>query len=176
MKNVTIHSDGACLGNPGPGGWSAVLEYGGVKKEISGAEIATTNNRMELLAAVEALARLKEPCTVEFITDSQYLRKGITEWIARWKAKGWQTLKREPVKNADLWRRLDTEAARHRIAWKWVKGHAGHAGNERCDTLAVAALEKLRTRHTPEQLAAALAEFKAQQSAAPADQLALFGA
>jgi ribonuclease HI len=176
MKQVTIYSDGACLGNPGPGGWSAVLEYGGVKKEICGAEIATTNNRMELLAAVEALARLKEPCAIEFVTDSQYLRKGITEWIARWKAHGWKTLKREPVKNADLWRRLDTEAARHRIAWQWVKGHAGHAGNERCDTLAVAALEDLRRRHTPEQLAAALASFKARQSPDPATQTALFRA
>ena len=170
LKRVTIHSDGACLGNPGPGGWSAVLEYGGVTKEISGAEIATTNNRMELLAAVEALARLKEPCVVVFVTDSQYLRKGITQWIRSWKAKGWQTMKREPVKNADLWRRLDTEAARHRIAWKWVKGHAGHAGNERCDTLAVAAIEALRTRHTPQQFAAALAEFKARQTPAPIPQ------
>ena len=167
MKHVTIHTDGACVGNPGPGGWSAVLEYGGVKKEISGAEIATTNNRMELLAAVEALARLTEPCEVEFVTDSQYLRKGITQWVAKWKVKGWQTIKREPVKNADLWRRLDTEAARHRIVWKWVKGHAGHAGNERCDALAVAAIEALRARHTPQQFAAALAEFKARQS--PAD-------
>ena len=175
MKQVIIHTDGACTGNPGPGGWSAVLEYGGVKKEISGAEIATTNNRMELLAAVEALARLKEPCAVEFVTDSQYLRKGITEWIARWKTRGWQTLKREPVKNVDLWRRLDIEAARHRIEWKWVKGHAGHAGNERCDTLAVAALEALRMRSTPEQLAAALAEFKAQQAPEVVVEPALFG-
>jgi len=175
MKQVIIHTDGACTGNPGPGGWSAVLEYGGVKKEISGAEIATTNNRMELLAAVEALTRLKEPCAVEFVTDSQYLRKGITEWIARWKARGWQTLKREPVKNVDLWRRLDIEAARHRIEWKWVKGHAGHAGNERCDTLAVAALEALRMRSTPEQLAAALAEFKAQQAPEVVVEPALFG-
>jgi ribonuclease HI len=170
MKRVTIHSDGACVGNPGPGGWSAVLEYNGVTKEISGAECATTNNRMELLAAVEALARLKEPCEVEFVTDSQYLRKGITQWVRGWKAKGWQTIKREPVKNADLWRRLDGEAARHRIVWKWVKGHAGHAGNERCDTLAVAALEALRARHTSQQLAAALAEFKARQSSEPSAQ------
>ena len=174
MKQVILHTDGACTGNPGPGGWSAVLEYGGVKKEISGAEIATTNNRMELLAAVEALARLKESCAVVFVTDSQYLRKGITEWIARWKARGWQTLKREPVKNVDLWRRLDTEAARHRIEWKWVKGHSGHTGNERCDTLAVAALEELRMRYTSEQLAAALAEFKAQQSPEPVVEPALF--
>ena len=173
MKNVTIHSDGACVGNPGPGGWSAVLEYGGVKKEISGAEIATTNNRMELLAAVEALARLKEPCAVEFITDSQYLRKGITEWIKGWKAKGWITLKREPVKNADLWRRLDAEAARHRIVWKWVKGHAGHEGNERCDALAVTEIEKLRARHTPQQLAVALVEFKARQTPVPSPELKL---
>ena len=174
MKNVTIHSDGACVGNPGPGGWSAVLEYGGVKKEISGAEIATTNNRMELLAAVEALARLKEPCAVEFITDSQYLRKGITEWVRLWKAKGWLTIKREPVKNADLWRRLDAESARHRIVWKWVKGHAGHAGNERCDALAVAEIEKLRARHTPQQFAAALVEFKARQSPEPPPEMNLF--
>ena len=166
LKRVTIHTDGACHGNPGPGGWSAVLEYGGLKKEISGGEIATTNNRMELLAAVEALARLKEACEVEFVTDSQYLRKGITQWIRGWKAKGWQTVKREPVKNADLWRRLDGDAARHRIAWKWVKGHAGHAGNERCDTLAVAAIEALRTRHTPQQFAAALSQFKASQAPA----------
>lgn len=173
MKNVTIHSDGACVGNPGPGGWSAVLEYGGVKKEISGSEIATTNNRMELLAAVEALARLKESCAVEFVTDSQYLRKGITEWIKGWKAKGWITIKREPVKNADLWRRLDAEAARHRIVWKWVKGHAGHEGNERCDTLAVAEIEKLRAKHTPQQLAAALAVFKAQQTPPPPPEFIL---
>ena len=136
MKQVTIHTDGACLGNPGPGGWSAVLEYGGVKKEISGAEIATTNNRMELLAAVEALTRLKEPCEVTFVTDSQYMRKGITEWIARWKAKGWMTLKREPVKNEDLWRRLDTARDRHTVDWRWVKGHAGHELNEHADFLA----------------------------------------
>lgn len=173
MKNVTIHSDGACVGNPGPGGWSAVLEYGEVKKEISGSEVATTNNRMELLAAVEALARLKEPCAVEFVTDSQYVRKGITEWIKGWKAKGWITLKREPVKNVDLWRRLDAEAARHRIVWKWVKGHAGHEGNERCDTLAVAEIEKLRARHTPQQLAAALVEFKAKQTPAPPPEFIL---
>ena len=173
MKNVTIHSDGACVGNPGPGGWSAVLEYGGVKKEISGAEIATTNNRMELLAAVEALARLKEPCAVEFITDSQYLRKGITEWVRLWKAKGWITIKREPVKNADLWRRLDAEAARHRIVWKWVKGHAGNHGNERCDALAVAEIERLRDRHTPQEFAAALAEFKARQTPEPPPELEL---
>ncbi len=175
MKNVTIHSDGACVGNPGPGGWSAVLEYGGVKKEISGAEMATTNNRMELLAAVESLARLKEPCAVEFITDSTYVREGITKWVKGWKAKGWITVKREPVKNADLWLRLDAEAARHRIVWKWVKGHAGNAGNERCDALAVAEIEQLRARHTPQQLAAALDEFKARQSPMP-DGLSLFRA
>jgi ribonuclease HI len=171
MKQVIIHSDGACEGNPGPGGWSAVLEYGGVKKEISGAELATTNNRMELLAAVEALARLKEPCIVEFFTDSQYLRRGITQWIATWKAKGWQTMKREPVKNVDLWRRLDAEAARHRVSWKWVKGHAGHAGNERCDTLAVTAIADLRQRHTPQQFAAALTAFKVQLSPEPSASL-----
>jgi ribonuclease HI len=168
MKKVTIHSDGACEGNPGPGGWSAVLEFGSTKKEISGAVAATTNNRMEITAAIEALSRLKEPCAVELTTDSQYLRNGITKWIAGWKAKGWITTSRQLVKNADLWRRLDAVASGHRIAWKWVKGHAGHAGNERCDSLAVEAIAQLRTRHTPGELRAALEEFKASQDPASA--------
>lgn len=171
MKHVVIHSDGACEGNPGPGGWSAVLEYGAVKKEISGAEPATTNNRMELLAAVEALSILKEPCAVEFVTDSQYVRQGITAWVAKWKVKGWMTTSRQPVKNADLWRRLDEAASRHRVTWKWVKGHAGHEGNERCDSLAVAAIAALRLSHTPQQLAAALEKFKATQTPPPPPDL-----
>ena len=168
MKNVTIHSDGACEGNPGPGGWSAVLECGSAKKEISGAVAATTSNRMELTAAIEALFRLKEPCAVEFITDSQYLRNGITKWIAGWKRKGWITTTRQPVKNADLWRRLDEVASGHRIIWKWVKGHAGHVGNERCDSLAVEAIVQLRVQQTSGQLQAALHEFKASQIPASA--------
>lgn len=170
MKKVTIHSDGACEGNPGPGGWSAVLEFGSAKKEISGAVAATTSNRMEITAAIEALSRLKEPCAVEFITDSQYLRNGITKWIAGWKAKGWLKTSRQPVKNADLWRRLDAVASGHRIACKWVKGHAGHAGNERCDSLAVEAIAQLRTQHTPRDLQAALHEFKASQNPVPAQE------
>jgi ribonuclease HI len=145
-----------------------VLEFGRAKKEISGAVAATTSNRMEITAAIEALSRLKEPCAVEFVTDSQYLRNGITKWIAAWKARGWFTTTRQPVKNADLWRRLDQVASGHRITWIWVKGHAGHAGNERCDSLAVEAIVQLRLQHTPRQLQAALHEFKASQVPASA--------
>ncbi|MGH6961290.1 MAG: ribonuclease HI, partial [Dongiaceae bacterium] len=133
---MTIHSDGGCEGNPGPGGWAAVLEFGHARKEISGGEPATTNNRMELRAAIEALARLKEPCAVDFYTDSEYLREGITSWVAGWKVRRWRTAERKPVKNADLWRELIAEAARHEVRWHWVKGHAGHVENERADRLA----------------------------------------
>src|SRR6266581_3443715 len=142
MKKVIIHSDGACDGNPGPGGWAAVLEYGARKKELSGAAMATTCNRMEIQAAIEALRALKEPCDVEFYTDSEYLRNGISSWIASWKVKGWKTKDRKPVKNIDLWKELDGLASGHKIAWHWLKGHAGHALNERCDQLAV---EQIRT-------------------------------
>jgi ribonuclease HI len=167
LKSVTIHTDGACDGNPGPGGWAAVLVYGEHRREISGGELATTNNRMEILAAAEALARLKEPCQVDFYTDSQYLRKGITEWIRMWKARGWVTKSKQPVKNDDLWRRLSEATAPHRITWHWVKGHAGDLENERCDTLAVQAIAELKNRHSSADLARALEEFKARQNPEP---------
>ncbi|RYD42833.1 MAG: ribonuclease HI, partial [Verrucomicrobiaceae bacterium] len=164
MKKVTIHTDGGCQGNPGPGGWAAVLRYGEHKKELSGGAPATTNNRMELLAAVEALSALKTPCEVEFYTDSQYLRQGITTWLFSWKRNGWRTKDKQPVKNEDLWRALDLATAKHKVDWKWVKGHAGDAGNERCDELAAKQMSLIRKKHTPEQLKALLQEFKASQS------------
>ena len=145
MKQVIIHTDGGCAGNPGPGGWAAVLTYEGRTKELSGAVADTTNNRMELTAAIEALRALKEPCEVELHTDSQYLRLGITEWLPQWKARGWRTASKKPVKNTDLWRDLDRAAQSHRIKWRWVKGHAGHAFNERCDQLATAAIARLQS-------------------------------
>ncbi len=138
---VIIYSDGACSGNPGPGGWGAVLIYGEKRKELSGGEAVTTNNRMELQAATEALDALKRPCTIDLHTDSQYVRNGITQWIHRWKANGWRTSAKEPVKNEDLWRRLDEAARRHKIIWNWVKGHAGHEHNERADELAREGME-----------------------------------
>ena len=133
---VTIYTDGACKGNPGPGGWGAILMYGDRKKEISGGEPATTNNRMELMAAIQALELLNRPCKVELHTDSQYVMKGIQEWIRGWKARGWKTADKSPVKNDDLWKRLDAARARHDVDWRWVKGHAGHPLNERADQLA----------------------------------------
>ncbi len=133
---VTIYTDGACKGNPGPGGWGAWLRADGHEKELFGGEPVTTNNRMELTAVIEALASLKRSCQVEIYTDSQYVRQGITEWIHNWKKRGWITADKKPVKNADLWRRLDALAALHRIGWHWVKGHAGDPGNERADALA----------------------------------------
>ncbi len=143
-KRVEIFTDGACSGNPGPGGWGAVLRYGSAEKELSGGEPETTNNRMELMAAIAALEALKEPCEVHLTTDSQYLRKGITEWIHGWKRNGWRTSGRKPVKNADLWQRLEDAAARHDVHWHWVKGHAGHEENERADALAREAIRRLR--------------------------------
>ncbi|MFI5015073.1 MAG: ribonuclease HI [Hyphomicrobiales bacterium] len=133
---VVIFTDGACSGNPGPGGYGAILLAGGRRKEIKGGEADTTNNRMELMAAISALEALNRPCAVELHTDSQYLRLGITEWLANWKRNGWRTAARQPVKNEDLWKRLDQAAQRHRIEWRWVRGHAGHAENERADELA----------------------------------------
>jgi ribonuclease HI len=133
---VVIYSDGACSGNPGPGGWGAVLIYGAKRKELKGGEPLTTNNRMELRAATEALDALRRPCLVELHTDSQYVRNGIMQWIHKWKANGWKTASRDPVKNEDLWRRLDEAQKRHTISWHWVKGHAGHELNERADELA----------------------------------------
>ena len=143
---VRIWTDGACRGNPGPGGWGAVLRYRGRERELRGAEASTTNNRMELLAAIRALEVLRRPCAVELTTDSQYLQKGISEWLPRWKARGWRTADRKPVKNADLWRRLDELAARHRVRWHWVRGHAGHPENERADALANRAIDELLDR------------------------------
>jgi ribonuclease HI len=140
---VEIYTDGACRGNPGPGGWAAVLSAGGREKEISGAQPLTTNNRMELQAVIEALQALKRPLEVRLYTDSQYVRRGILEWLPQWKARGWKTADRKPVKNQDLWQQLELAAARHRIEWHWVPGHAGVPGNERCDALANAAIDGL---------------------------------
>ena len=135
-KAVEIYTDGACKGNPGPGGWGALLTFDGRERELFGGEAATTNNRMELTAVIEALAALKRSSRVILHTDSQYVQKGITEWITGWKAKGWRTASKAPVKNVDLWKRLDELAAQHHVVWRWVKGHAGHDGNERADALA----------------------------------------
>ncbi|HVL74546.1 MAG TPA: ribonuclease HI [Noviherbaspirillum sp.] len=136
MDKVEIFTDGACKGNPGRGGWGALLIAGGHTKELFGGELNTTNNRMELRAVIEALGALKRPCEVIVHTDSQYVQKGISEWIHNWKARGWKTAAKEPVKNADLWQALDAAQAQHKIQWRWVKGHAGHPGNERADQLA----------------------------------------
>ena len=144
MIAVDIFTDGACSGNPGPGGWGALLRYGDTEKEICGGEDATTNNRMELLAAIRAIEALKRPSTVRLHTDSTYLRDGITRWIGGWKANGWKTAAKKPVKNVDLWQRLDAAAARHDIEWRWVKGHAGHPDNERADALARKGLAQAR--------------------------------
>jgi ribonuclease HI len=140
---VVIYTDGACSGNPGPGGWGAILSYNGIEKELKGGENPTTNNRMELMAAISALEALKRPCTVELHTDSQYVRQGITGWIHGWKRNGWRTADKKPVKNEDLWRRLDEALARHQVDWRWVKGHAGDVMNERADALARAGLKGL---------------------------------
>lgn len=136
MDKVEIFTDGACKGNPGPGGWGAWLVAGATEKELFGGELNTTNNRMELMAVIEALNALKRPCEVVVHTDSQYVQKGISEWIYGWKARGWKTASRAPVKNVDLWQALDAAQARHAISWRWVKGHNGHEGNERADALA----------------------------------------
>ena len=141
---VVIYSDGACSGNPGPGGWGAVMISGAHVKEICGGEPGTTNNRMELMAAIQALEALKKPCKVELHTDSTYVMKGISEWIFGWKKRGWKTADGKPVKNDDLWRRLDTARARQDVSWNWVKGHAGHELNERADALARKGLEQAR--------------------------------
>ncbi len=141
---VVIYTDGACSGNPGPGGWGAILMSGAHERDLWGGEPATTNNRMELFAAISALEALKRPCTVELHTDSQYLRQGITEWISGWKARGWRTAAKAPVKNDDLWKRLDAARAHHEVSWKWVKGHAGHPLNERADELARRGCEENR--------------------------------
>lgn len=141
---VEIWTDGACSGNPGPGGWGAILTYPGAEKELSGADPATTNNRMELMAAIAALEALSRPCTVILHTDSQYVRNGISEWIHGWKKRGWLTADKKPVANADLWQRLDAARARHTVDWRWVRGHSGDPMNERADALARAAIKGLR--------------------------------
>ena len=133
---VVIHTDGACRGNPGPGGWGAILQSGSHEKELCGGDLDTTNNRMELMAAIQALESLNKPCRVELHTDSQYVKNGITQWLSLWKARGWRTMTKGAVKNEDLWRRLDEARLRHEVDWRWVKGHAGHEMNERADGLA----------------------------------------
>jgi ribonuclease HI len=142
-ERIEIYTDGACRGNPGPGGWAATLSLGEHFRELSGAEAATTNNRMELTAVIEALSALKRESRVRVFTDSEYVRRGITEWLTAWKARDWRTADKKPVKNRDLWERLDAVAARHDIEWRWVKGHSGVPGNERVDALANAAIDAL---------------------------------
>lgn len=142
MKSVSIFTDGACRGNPGPGGWGVVMFYNKNKKELRGFADDTTNNRMEITAAIQALSALKQPCRVVLTTDSQYLRKGITEWLPQWKQRSWRTASRKPVKNADLWVALDEATQKHDIEWRWVKAHAGHAENERADELANTAIDE----------------------------------
>ena len=144
MKNIEIHTDGACLGNPGPGGWAALLRYNAHERELAGGEPDSTNNRMELTAAIMGLEALSEPCQVMLQTDSQYVRQGITEWMPNWVRRGWKTAAGDPVKNRDLWERLHTAAGRHRVEWRWVTGHNGDPDNERVDQLARSAAEQVR--------------------------------
>ena len=141
---VELFTDGACLGNPGPGGWAALLRFKGADKELSGGEAMTTNNRMEMMAVIEGLRALTRPCRIAVTTDSQYVQKGITEWIHSWKRRGWKTADKKPVKNVDLWQALDEACGTHDISWHWVKGHAGHTENERVDVLARTEAEKFR--------------------------------
>lgn len=146
MKKVDIYTDGACSGNPGPGGWGAILRYGDQERELSGGEPMTTNNRMELSAAIAALNALKHPCMVRLHTDSTYVRDGISGWIDSWKRNGWKTAARKPVKNAELWQALDEARARHKVEWHWIRGHAGHPENERADLLARIAMEPFKEK------------------------------
>jgi len=143
-KQITIHTDGACRGNPGPGGWGVLLQYNGHRKELCGGEAETTNNRMELMAAIQGLESLREPCDVTLHTDSTYVMKGLTEWMKSWKRRGWKTADGKPVKNQDLWQRLDEAAARHSVEWRWVKGHAGDPGNEAADALANKGIDQMK--------------------------------
>ena len=144
VKRVTLITDGSCLGNPGPGGWAAILRYRKKSKQLSGGESHTTNNRMEMTAVIEGLNALREPCKVLVEIDSQYVKDGVTKWMAGWKRRGWKTASKAPVKNQDLWLKIDTAVSRHAIEWKWVKGHAGHADNNRCDQLARTTAEGYR--------------------------------
>ncbi len=141
-QEVELFTDGACSGNPGPGGWGAILRFKGTEKELSGGEADTTNNRMEMTGVIEGLSALKRSCNVKVFSDSQYVIKGMTEWLVQWKARGWKTADKKPVKNEDLWKRLDELCAKHRVSWEWVKGHAGHPENERVDALARIETEK----------------------------------
>lgn len=143
MSQVELYTDGACRGNPGPGGWGALLRANGRERELCGGDPVTTNNRMELMAAIEGLKALRRPCVVDIYTDSEYLRRGVTEWLAKWKATGWRTAARKPVKNEDLWRQLEAATAGHELHWHWVKGHSGHADNERADALANRGLDSM---------------------------------
>ena len=143
MKHVELYTDGACKGNPGPGGWGALLRFGDVERELCGGEPETTNNRMELMAAIEGLRALKQGCQVTLTTDSVYVRDGVTRWMANWKRNGWKTANKKPVKNQDLWQALDAQCQRHTIDWQWVKGHSGHPGNERADQLANRGIDQL---------------------------------
>lgn len=164
MKKVVIHSDGGCHGNPGPGGWAATLSYGPHNRELSGGEPATTNNRMELCGAIEALKALKEPCEVEFFTDSEYVKHGVTTWLATWKSNGWRTKSKKPVKNEDLWRALDIAASRHKVQWNWLKAHSGHDKNERCDLLANEAISNIKKTFSSDQLKVALTQFSSSHN------------
>ncbi len=170
MQKVVIHSDGGCHGNPGPGGWAAILVSGEHRKEVSGGEPATTNNRMELQAAIGALTVLKKPCQIQFHTDSNYLKNGITKWLHGWKQNGWRTKAKQPVKNCDLWRQLEAATLPHKITWAWVKGHAGNEGNERCDQLAAAEIEKIKLAYTPQQLAQLIEQKRAEEASSPAEE------
>lgn len=144
MKHIEVFTDGACKGNPGPGGWGALLRFNGHEKSLYGGEANTTNNRMELTAAIEALRAVKERCIIDLTTDSQYVRQGITEWISSWKARGWKTASKQPVKNVDLWQQLDALIQQHEVRWHWVKGHSGHRENEIADQLANQGIEELK--------------------------------
>ena len=146
VKKVTLITDGSCLGNPGPGGWAAILRFNSQTKELSGGEPETTNNRMEMTAVIEGLTILKEPCEISIEIDSQYVKNGVTEWMSGWKQRGWKTAAKKPVKNQDLWQKIDAALAQHTVNWKWVKGHADHDDNNRCDELARGAAEAIQSR------------------------------
>lgn len=169
MKHITLYIDGACEGNPGPGGWAAILTYKQHVREITGGVPASTNNRMELQAAVEGLRSLREPCSVELFTDSQYVRIGVFEWLSEWKTRGWRTKDKKPVKNAELWRELDAESEKHEVSWHWLKGHAGHDLNERCDLLARREISKIREKVPPDELKLMLEQFKQRLEPAGSD-------
>ena len=161
MKTVEVFTDGACSGNPGPGGWGTILRFNGTTKELSGGEAVTTNNRMELMAAISGLNALKEPCTVDLYTDSKYVMDGISKWIHGWKKNGWKTADKKPVKNGELWQGLDEANRRHKVTWHWVKGHAGHVENERADELARLGMAPFKPQKSPAKSAAPLADASA---------------